>query len=246
MNSKDIQDLVLLWIKRLLFPDFANRLTMIVVLAGVGLVALPHELWVALANWGIGVGNNLGLTLAPIPQLPYEPNPLGLWLIIIGLAYHLASRLVAHWGDVIHHDKARGKRQADVELYDKFLELLPSDGSALVMLRDHDFANTFMLARLDPLRKFADVWNDAEYQFLDEFVETAKTTLVELAEEFLLKIATYTAPSRNGHQTVYPTHVDPEGFIPEHVRNEIKELNLSATALYREHQLFIRLCRDRL
>lgn len=241
---KTYEAIILEWLRRILVPDFANKLTWLVALAGIGMVALPHALIVAVANWLIALVNGAHWFDSPFELLPYQDDPRGYWLIFGALIHNLLNKIVTLRLGTLQHEAAREKRLLDVRLFDEFVALLPSDGAAVALLKEHDFAGTIRSDGLPAIETFAHRFDNAEHEFLAPEIETAKQELLVLANNFLGKVAVYTVPKGQGFLTVYPGDVDPDIFVPAYLKEQISELNAAASALYDAHQAFIRQARQ--
>jgi hypothetical protein len=88
-------------------------------------------------------------------------------------------------------------RQADARLLARFLELLPSNGDCIFMLRNQDFMGRWFREDLRPLQSFATEWNNAEHEFIDPELEQKRNSLLEAVDRFLFLYGTQTFPVRD-------------------------------------------------
>ena len=171
---KAYEAIMLEWLRRFLLPDFANKLTWLVALIGIGMVALPHALIVAVVNWLIALSNDNHWVSVPLQPFPYQDDPRGYWLIFGALGYNLLNKIVTLRLGTLQHEIAREKRLLDMRLFDEFLALLPSDGATADLLKNHDFAGTVRDDGLPALRSFVNRFDNAEHECLAPQIEAGK------------------------------------------------------------------------
>ncbi len=70
-------------------------------------------------------------------------------------------------GQGISNRKKR-RNEADLNLYREFIELLPSSGSTMEFLAEHDFGNHFGSNRFQPILGFIHEWQGPEKRFRDK------------------------------------------------------------------------------
>ncbi|MGR9422159.1 hypothetical protein [Rhizobium leguminosarum] len=244
--THELQTIALLWLKRILFPDFTNKLTWVVALAGIALVGAPSEVLIAGLNWVVALVNQNQLAQPPLPTISATSDPMGYWLVFGALAHNLLNKLISYRLNALEHQKQQDRREMDIRLFAAFTTLLPSNGAALNLAKEHHFGNSFAIAALNPVTEFVQTWDKAEFEFVDKDIETNKQNLLEHARELILKVAQYTAPNGFGMQSAIPRGIDPDFGLPDHIQSEIRELNEAAAAFYAAHQSFIRSVRERL
>jgi hypothetical protein len=134
---------------------------------------------------------------------------------------------------------------ADRDLYRQFIELLPSDGTAMYLLQHHDFGGSFERHDLDDLRTFAIQWTAPEFEFLDEEIDKRRLDLIQKAGHLFELIAVNT----------WPHDVDPkrqtialewETTDPERFHSTIGALNQAADHVVSSHAEPVRTARKRL
>ncbi|WP_345969429.1 hypothetical protein WCX72_08770 [Sulfurimonas sp. HSL1-6] len=133
----------------------------------------------------------------------------------------------------------------DKELFTKFLNDLPSGEGSIDFLRDHDFHNSFKLAKLDQLRDFARNWDNAEFEFLNKELEKARQDLLQTIFQFIDVSSHHTFPERDGWQTSIPNYTD-NGEIPQRAKESIKKMNDLGDNIFAMHQTLIRLGKQQL
>jgi len=127
----------------------------------------------------------------------------------------------------------------DKELFRKLLNELPSNDGSINFLREHDFHNSFKLARLDQIRIFARNWDNAEYEFLNKKLENLRIELLNLIYEFIDISSHNTFSLANGFQTAIPKYTD-NHEIPDIRKKSIKKMNQLGDDIFIKHQELIK------
>lgn len=244
--TQEMQIIAIQWLKRFLFPDFTNKLTWLVALAGIALVVGPSELVVAAVNWVVAFANKNEIIQPSLAAISFTPDPMGYWMVFGALVHNLANKAIALRLDSLEFQKQRERREMDIRLFESLTELLPSNGRAMSLAREQDFSNSFAIAAVEPVTEFVQTWDNAEHEFLNKRIEAQKKSLLELASDFTLKIAQYTSPTGNGRQSAIPSRMNVDFGFPEYLKKEIRELNEAASAFHHAHQSLIRLARENL
>ena len=127
----------------------------------------------------------------------------------------------------------------DQHLFNEFRALF-SDRSLIQIFRDHDFLISFRREYMAPLQTVVAVWDDAAHAFTNRKLEEKRVTFVKAATELAMMIWNNTVPSYGGdHITVIPRDVDPEN-LPEHIRQEAREINALVPPFVAAHEDLIR------
>jgi hypothetical protein len=87
-------------------------------------------------------------------------------------------------------DKKSLKMNPDVDLFNRLLKDLPTEGS-ISFISTHDFHNLFDIKELDDLKTFVRHWNDAEHEFLNKKLEKKRRKLLLLIDELYENIGSY-------------------------------------------------------
>ncbi|CAN7390268.1 hypothetical protein LJR235_002322 [Pararhizobium sp. LjRoot235] len=244
--TDELRTIALQWFKRFLFPDFTNKLTWLVALGGIALAGAPSEILVAGLNWVVAFVNQNQFTQPPLPTISTPSDPMGYWLVFGALTHNLLNKLVSYRLNALEHKRQQERREMDIRLFDALTTLLPSNSGALYLAKEHHFGNSFAIAALNPVTEFVQTWDKAEFEFVNKDIEVDKRNLMGLAGDFTSKVAQYTAPNGFGMQSAIPRGIDPDFGLPEHISQEIRELNEAASAFYTAHQSFIRAAREKL
>jgi hypothetical protein len=115
-NMKNIDKIV--EIVRLFWPKFYNRITWVVVIAGLALISAP--LWEQLVSALISKTFDLS------SYIPNEPI-YGVALVIIGLAYHLGAIILSSKPTPEMTLKQKESREHDISLARDFFEIAPEE-----------------------------------------------------------------------------------------------------------------------
>lgn len=171
-------------------------------------------------------------------------NPVGWafqWEPIVVFLLALAGFVAAEkTGQSVQPEKLGEKAYPnDVQLFRKFLEVLPSK-TFIEFLKQHDFLLDFELNRVEPLRMFINEWNNAEHEFQNHELETLRKSLMAAGEDLSHKISKYTSPNDSGFQAV---RVDRLKHIEEHeerFRKEAGIIDSGSDEFVRIHQELVR------
>lgn len=248
--STDIKDKIANGVLNWIFPVFSNKLTLIVVTAGVSVFFEVPDYFIIFFNWTISVLNKVEGMPIEIPFIKSSVEPgWGIFLIVLGLLYHLAFNFLSIKRYSIEQTpkirleqkKYEEQRRKDLELLENFKQALPSGSRVLYLLENHDFHGTFLFQDFDPLRMFLYTWDSAEYQFhnskvnekLDDFIQTVSLFFDKQKAAWLKGVGT----NKDLMVTFYPESIDPEfDPIPPRVETAIQETNGIASELYKKHQ----------
>jgi len=174
------------------------------------------------------------------PRLDHLWNSLDFWrALALGLVTLLAA-LATFRKPLLQRLTRRGLAPRDRELFRRFLEVLPSEGS-IAFLGNADFGNAFDKHRLDDLTRFYYGWDNPGHQFLDQALEEKRMELFVAVVQLLDVVRLHTAPNQAGLQSVVPVNVDPDADLPELIREGIRHLNGAAKTVVSIHQEIVRL-----
>jgi len=163
-----------------------------------------------------------------------------------GLAKNLARRIneIFKTEGVFPPDNDAVK--ADRKLFEKFLEILPSNGS-IKFIKDHNMNNAPGVADSDlvDLENFNRTWNNAEHEFLTEKLELYRKNLAKSISEYLIFFARETFPDNSGK---YNRPLPEWLYDGQSQRYEgvVKVLHESADKIVKTHQELIRVAKKKL
>lgn len=172
----------------------------------------------------------------------------GLILIFMALAHNIGYKYFGLKQKIFEHRIRQEQRISDTNLLEKFVNEFSSNCPSAVLLKEHDFGNSFDRDSLKQINDFYYKWNGAEYHFIDSEIDTKRNLLHDKSKLFLLKIAEYTTPvGASNFSSVVPNHLRTEDWnLPDWVKNQIEELNKLATSLFEQHQQFIDYAKTRI
>lgn len=235
------------WLKKWLFPDFSNKITWAVLTAGTSFLLVPAPVKLFILNWLVDIFNvNSGLPLE-LPDIEASTDyTIGIILVVLALGHNLGYKYFSLRKEQFEYAVSKELKLSDYKLLESFLTKLPSTCNSLVLLKDHDFGNSFYRSHLKELEEFVRDWHASEYQFQDEAIDESRQTLIKLSNEFLYKLGSCMSPrGTSGLYSVVPQQF--AGAVrPQWLSDEIKVLNDKATELYQVHQKFIILAKKQL
>ncbi len=241
-NKEEIKAFIIRLGEKWFFPDFTNKLTWYVVTLGAGFILVPQPVKLFFINWLIEVFNvNSGLKLT-LPEMEASTDyTTGIILVFIALAHNIGYKYFELKKEIFNHKVLQDRRISDYKLLELFLGEFPSNCASAILLKEHDFSNSFDRDKLQNIEGFYYQWNGAEYHFIDSEIDQKRQDFFEGCKQFLLKVAEYTTPvGASNFSSVIPDHFRADDWKrPDWVTTQIKELNDLATNLFKEHQEFI-------
>lgn len=208
---------------------------------GAGFILIPEPIKLFFLNWLIDLFNlNSGIPLE-LPELEASTDyTVGLVLVVLALIHNLGYKYFSLEKDKFDHIVSQELKHSDFKLLEKFLQEFPSDCPSVILLKDHDFGNSFNRDYLKNIDDFYNRWNSAEYRFMNNAIDEKRFGFHSLCQSFLLKIAEYTSQvGASSFSSVVPDHLRGEWDIPDWVQSQVTELNDLATEVYKKHQDFI-------
>lgn len=169
-----------------------------------------------------------------------------LWGLVVGALGVFFTAFLREVGkDVWVISKARffpGLRneaqKRDKALLDQFLAEFPSAGRFCAFLSDQDVAAPFSNKVLVDLVSLVDNWNDAEHEFRNIKIETQRKKLWEMASRYRPELLRNIFPA--GSHELLAMDLG-HGDLRVQREEKRKELNETASQIFREHQELIRL-----
>lgn len=248
-SKSEVKTAILALGRKWLFPDFSNKLTWLVATVGAGIIVTPVLLKEIVYNWLIDTFNlNAGEHLKLAALMPSGADYLiGFSLIAFALLHNVSSRYfgyrMAQMGDKYNQDILA----ADRKLFDKFLEVFPSNSPSARLLHEHDFGNSFHEGNTDQIDNFVSHWGIAEMCFHDAEIEEAKAALYTSCRKLVYELSSAAFYIGAGPMlTCIPDAFRGAWQWPPHVEQRIRELNELASTCHSQHQSFIATARRRL
>ena len=134
-------------------------------------------------------------------------------------------------------------REQDRTLFNKFLELLPSDG-AIDFVDKHNMAGfSFDLEEIRPIGIFLHEWDNPEHEFIDVDLQHAKDELMQACRAWSATIGTETFQMNNGRQSV-PAEWEYEQ--PDRFDRVVSQLHQQAQDIVDKHKRLVRIGKRRL
>lgn len=214
-------------------PEFYNKITWLVVGSGLALLAGKPLLEIILSAY-------LEKYFAMSITNDYD-SLIGLTLVFMGLFYNVIT-VYLDKNLLQKKDTTDNKYllKKDTQLFKKLLETLPSDGN-MRFLREHSFFDSFELGSIKQVINFYDYWNNAEYEFINEELETLRKRLYQNIQDFVGVSSTGTYSQSGGWFSAIPDRYQgEEENLPIHVVEKIKKMNDLAEQVYQSHQELIR------
>jgi hypothetical protein len=167
-----------------------------------------------------------------------------------GLVRDLKAALGAIFGDEAVQAALRGAGPAephphDVELLERFHRLFPL--RLRLFLHQHNFGNSFLQAKLNPIHEMNEDWVGAAYEFHDEAVQGAFSEVRRIAAAFSELVLQRIYAMRGDPKMGWPkTDRDAEIGIQPSTEQAIREMNTLAGELSASIDAFERVARGRI
>jgi len=248
-NKEEIKTFIIRLGEKWFFPDFTNKLTWYVVTLGAGFILIPQPIKLFFINWLIEIFNvNSGIKLT-LPEMEASTDyTTGIILVFMALAHNIGYKYFELKKEIFNHKALQDRRISDFKLLESFLVEFPSNCASAILLKEHDFGNSFVRDKLQNINAFYYQWNGAEYHFIHPEIDQKRQNLYRGCEQFLLKVTEYTTPvGTSNYSSVIPDHLRADDWnLPEWVTTHIRELNEVATNLFKEHQEFIAFAKSKI
>ena len=237
--------------KKYLFPDFTNKLTWMVAGVGISIILTPTPLKLIFYNFLVdtfNVNSGQNFTLAEVKSQSAD-YLLGFGLVFLALLHNILYKFFEYKNNTDKILKNTSIRNADVELYNKFIESLPSESIGINFLCEHDLGNTYDKDSTNDIQSFLDKWNNPEYEFLDEEIESQKKDFYSSLQEFYFELATQAGfiDNSSSRMTVIPNAYFNRGKpYPDDIMSITKDFNSKASVCCEKHKSFITLCKKKL
>jgi hypothetical protein len=147
----------------------------------------------------------------------------GIILVLMALTHNIGYKYFELKKEIFNHKTLQDRRISDYKLLETFLVEFPSNSASSILLKEHDFGNSFDRDKLKNIDDFYYRWNGAEYHFIDPDIDKKRQELFEGCEHFLLKIGGYTTPvGASNFSSVIPDHLRADDWnLPDWVTNQI-------------------------
>ena len=130
------------------------------------------------------------------------------------------------------YPRLKSNRDRDKALCLKFKAEFPTNGRSARFLREHDLGGSFSTNSNDELDAFLDKLDNAEYEFIDRRLETARKVLLITGRKFRGRLSTEITMNHRGWFSIGMDDMEmrPEMFAKR------DELNRLSSTVYKAHQ----------
>lgn len=248
-TKSEVKGFILKYGKKVLFPDFTNKLTWFVAGLGGTILLTPVAFEQLVYNWlvdTINLNSGVPVTLAEL-QSSSADHWSGFGLILIALAHNIANKIIVHWSEISRSQKAEKFIEADIKVFERFLNDFPPESRSVRFLRDVDLGGGYHSDETAELELFSQTWSATNFEFHNKDIEELRASLFKKSREFLWKLAnnSFDINGSNRYRCVPDQYVNDFNYPPE-VDQSLKELNEMATELYEIHSELIRTARRNL
>ena len=134
------------------------------------------------------------------------------------------------------YPRLKSNRERDRALFLRFKAEFPTNGMSARFLREHDLGAPFSTKANDELDAFLEKWDNAEHEFIDRRLDTARKVLLINGNKFRRKLSLEIAMDRQGWFSIGMDDMEmrPEMFAKR------DELNRLSSAVYKSHQEVMR------
>lgn len=183
----------------------------------------------------IGKLTTLVALLLAVAWLTNEPD----WEEPLVVAITLLSGLISMevWPTI----RSRKLSRHDERLIGEFTFLLPSSGTAIIFLKEHDMGYSFESSRLNDLDTFVRDWQNAEHEFDNPALEKKKMRFFNSVKLFLSDLSKNVNGLPGGYLSTGLDALEP-GHATDRLK-EIEAINALSSKAYEDHQSFVRLSR---
>ena len=213
-----------------IFSDFSNKMTKMVVVFGLLLMA-PTLLTII---FGAIVDQYFNKEMKGDNHLMF-----GLCLVISGLVHNLLYQFIKKSKFV---NKLNPAYINDQMLFNEFIKLVPSS-PVIENLRWADFYAEVERVKYEPLRMFMHRWDNAEHIFNDLEIEKGRSNIMILTNKFFELIGAYTVPV--GYNSEYASVQDKNSERSQEFecrnKEQADEIHEILESLILAHQKFITL-----
>jgi len=131
----------------------------------------------------------------------------------------------------------------DKKLFNEFLFDLPISG-AISYIYEFDFHYIFKIDNINELFRFSDKWDNAEYEFINQDLETKRLEFYKELNIFLDELGIVSSSiDGKGMQSIIPQEFR-IGKKPSYLLESVEKINNLSKEVYKLHQEFIRLGKE--
>lgn len=134
----------------------------------------------------------------------------------------------------------KNKRAKDKALIEEFLNLLPSDGGSINMLKDADMGNSLNYQYFGPLNDVTENWYAPDKKFQVRRLESLKLDFLDATQSFLSEYSKRSAMDTPGFISIGMRDFEDRPEMLEY-RDRLNEL---ATTAYKSYEKFVSIARS--
>ncbi|MFH1094069.1 MAG: hypothetical protein V1739_07980 [Candidatus Omnitrophota bacterium] len=175
---------------------------------------------------------------------------MNIWLIIsiiinivLGICLFFKSALNDLLVELVKSikEKALKLKEHDIELFNLFLKVLPSDGSIKFIDEWNMAGFSFRWSEFDQLKEFAEKWTTPEYEFTDKKIEKLRSELQKKSNKYLWYLATNSWCNKNSVELIASVPPEWEFEQPERFQEVVNKLHESAEEIVDIHRKLVSL-----
>lgn len=269
-NNIDVKDILLRVFNKIVFPDFSNRISWVLLSSGVLIIAGTSTFTLVFVNWMIenfNLNNGIGFTLSEYKNAG-PGYGWGMLCIVLALIHNISYRTLLVWQEKIKNEKDtidkqggnalkmesdrreytdnQSKIDVDKSLFEKFRTEFGSDSNSILLLKNHNFGSSYYYSDTDEIENFVEKWDKSDNKFLDVELESKKSELWIACKEFWWLLATNSHSGRDGTRKCVIPEIYRDRELPNDIMMKYLDINNKATSIYDLHQEFVLLCRQKL
>lgn len=247
-SKEQVKEFIVLYGKKILFPDFSNKLSWGCFTLGVGLLLSKSPLTLVFINWVItafNINNGNGYTL-PEFQDGSPAYGYGVFFVLFAVFHNLIYRIICYKEARNKYLDELPKVESDRELFSSFITMLPSSSEAVTLLEKQHFGSSYRYGATDAIEQFVQYWGSAEKVFHDSELEGKKSKLYNKCSEFMNEVYTNAGPIGNGSRVSFISPGIDDFNIPQYILDNVRNANAIASDCYSLHQDFVLSCRKKL
>ncbi|TBL75817.1 hypothetical protein EYY94_07675 [Obesumbacterium proteus] len=236
-------------LKRVLFPNFTNKLTWLITLSGISIISAPTPWGYACIVWAIKTFNiNYGdkFTISDFYDAAPDTNT-GFYLILIAVIHNITYRLICAYEkfstDRTHQEKKKNEIACDIKTLSELKKDLTSKPAFISFLKEHNFGTTFNYSEVENLEVFLKKWEGNNYMFIDKPLENERKRLISaLNKLYLIIINNIDSINTQGtRSTILPHHEKASGYYSKTTHDLIESANAASSECYESYQNIIKL-----
>ncbi|HGN1756362.1 TPA: hypothetical protein ACKRTC_003544 [Proteus mirabilis] len=239
-NKDELNNVFFKFLKKYLFPDFSNKMTRYVIGVGVAIIITPTPIKIVFYNWLINTFNlNNGdmLKLAEFQSSSVDYF-WGAVLITIALIHNMLYRLIIFYSEKLNQADYQKKVNVDTKLFNDFITMLPSNSSAVELLKTHNFYNSFCILSVEEFEKVISTFDNIEHNFLNNELELVREKFISKLKEFNynLSMQSHSINMSSNTFSCIPDLYRGQFEYPDELHIKIKKINEMSAECYKLYE----------